>query len=204
MKDYDNSLVLLLQADEAVSFWAVDLLITSTEHVRYSNLDIDVYVGGNKFRSREFSVDPVNYTTDLSVDKMQLLFADQEQEMAAILGNYTIVNRECIIYLGAMDGFTPVVEEFFRGPVSAWDMDKEVEIIVSTEMVFWNKRALRLPGDICPWTLGDVECSYTGSETACNGTYDRCLVLGMEDSFGGARFLPSLEEKQIQWGKKSV
>jgi hypothetical protein len=46
-----------------------------------------------------------------------------------------------------------------------------------------------------------TECAYIGSETWCDQSYDRCSALGNADNFGGMRFIPSIAEKEIWWGK---
>jgi hypothetical protein len=46
-----------------------------------------------------------------------------------------------------------------------------------------------------------TECAYLGDETWCDQSYARCVTLGNSDNFGGFRFLPSLMEKDIWWGK---
>lgn len=46
-----------------------------------------------------------------------------------------------------------------------------------------------------------TECAYLGSEAWCDQSYARCCNLGNSGNFGGFRFLPSLMEKDIWWGR---
>jgi hypothetical protein len=46
-----------------------------------------------------------------------------------------------------------------------------------------------------------TECAYIGSETWCDQSYDRCLVLGNQLNFGGFRYLPACCEQELWWGK---
>lgn len=50
-------------------------------------------------------------------------------------------------------------------------------------------------------TLYEVtECAYIGSELWCDQSYERCLALGNTLNYGGFRFAPAMQEKQVWWG----
>ena len=204
MRDFDNSHLARISVEEATVFWLVDLEIASGSNQYFSTLDIDTLYDGNLYRSFDFRVNAISYSLSMAVDKVRLDFANVNMEMAAILLNNSIKKRPCIIYLGAMDGMTPLVEAVFYGIVSEWNMDEKIaDVQIVNEFVFWNKKSLRLPSDLCQWPFKSSECGYSGAETICNGTYTRCQALGNTAQFGGDRFLPALEEKEIWWGKKS-
>jgi len=206
MRDFDNSYLLQLSAEEATVFWLVDMEISGTTHQYFCSLDLDILYDGNLYQSFEFKVNPISYSLSMAVDKVELNFANVDLIMSSILLNNAVKKRPIILYLGAMDGMTPLVEAVFYGIVSEWDADeKQAEIQIVNEFIFWNKKTLRLPSDLCQWPFKDsAECGYTGSETQCNKTYARCSELGNSDQFGGCRFMPALEEKEIFWGRKSI
>jgi len=55
--------------------------------------------------------------------------------------------------------------------------------------------------DVFVYDIAINQCLYAGGETWCDRTYARCLVLGNTDNFGGFRWLPSIIDKEIWWGR---
>jgi hypothetical protein len=55
-----------------------------------------------------------------------------------------------------------------------------------------------------PWTEMDWylqgTCRYTGAETWCDFSWERCLALGNTIHFEGRRWLTDLQDKKIWWG----
>ena len=206
MKDFDNSFLTLITAEQATTFWCVDLQIDAITHQYFTSLDIDIVHDGDLYQSSEFDVRPVNYGMNLAVDKIDLEFGNVDLTMSATLLNNTITGQPCIIYAGAVDNtdMSMVIEEVFRGLASEWTLDeKKARISIVDEFIFWNKKSLRKPDALCAWEFKGTECGYSGSATQCNRTYARCVVLGNSDSFGGFRFFPATEEKEVWWGKTS-
>ena len=96
------------------------------------------------------------------------------------------------------------IQEFIRGIVGGWELegDGKCRINITNEMVLWNKKCLRPQSSSCPWTFKGVECTYAGSESWCDQSYARCVSLSNQIHFGGERFMPSIIEKEIWWGRQ--
>jgi len=102
------------------------------------------------------------------------------------------------------------IQEFVRGIVGGWELydDNKAKINITNEMVLWNKKCLRPQSSSCPWTFtttGATECGYVFTEfggTWCDQSYERCKVLNNTNHFGGERFLPSVIEKEVWWGRQ--
>jgi len=125
MKDFDNSLLVQMAAEQALFFWLVNMEISDSLNQYYTTLDIDVFCDSNLYQSAEFEVRPVNYSMDMAVDKLQLDFANVDLTMSATPLNNTVTNRPVIVLLGTLVDSVPVVEEVFRGVVSAWELDEK-------------------------------------------------------------------------------
>lgn len=97
-------------------------------------------------------------------------------------------------------------QEYMRGFVSSWELSSDNKAIISikNEFVLWQKKALRIQQSSCPWPFRGLECGYSGSEMVCNKTFGKCLALGNNNNFGGFRFLPSIMEKEIWWGRNQT
>jgi hypothetical protein len=204
MKDLDNDFAQLLQAEEGTLFYLLEMDISDTITERYTSLDIDLYRGGVRFISKEFSIDDISMTAGTSVDRMKFKIADADQQMSALLLNNEVRGRAAKVYLGGLVNYEPVSVGVFWGVVSAWELQNDqADITITDEWIFWNKKTLRQQGEMCPWAFKENECLYSGTETECNKTPERCKELGqLNISFGGFRFVPAMEEKEIVWGRK--
>ncbi len=203
MKDFDNSLIAQIESEESVTFWLVDLVVDGSTVQYYSTLDINIVSGGHTYLPYEFEVQPMNYGGDMSVDRINLDFANVDIGFSAILLNNNIQGNECIISLGVHTGSAFVVEEVYRGIINEWEFNEQTaKILIVSEFVYWNKKTLRKPGVLCSWIFKGTECGYTGAQTECNKTYERCVALSRTDYFGGFRFFPAIEEREVWWGKR--
>jgi hypothetical protein len=90
----------------------------------------------------------------------------------------------------------------FTGIIGEYEIqgDKLIKLTLNSELILWNKKALRNHAATCQWTFKGSECGYGGSGT-CDLSYDSCVALGNQNYFGGFRFLPAIEEKDIWWGR---
>jgi phage-related protein len=94
------------------------------------------------------------------------------------------------------------VENMFSGMISHWRMTNNVLYLETVNhLVWWNKRTLRQTTGDCRWDFKGTECGYGGGTTSCDRTYANCLTLSNSDNFGGFRFLPSVQELDIWWGR---
>jgi len=91
----------------------------------------------------------------------------------------------------------------FSGEIDDWTMTEgRLEITVASQFARWSRKTFRTHSSSCRWLVfKGPECGYSGPETWCDRSYDRCVQLGNQDNFGGFRWLPSLEQKNIWWGQ---
>lgn len=202
MKSFDSNITAELAKEVAAIFFFAELQFAST--YRYTDCDIDMYHGGNKYDHFPFSMGNVVNSAGMSVDSLELNFSNVSLAMSSIVLGEDIKNKTCILSFFMVNASYSIiaVEELFRGRVGDWDLTEgDCRIKLVNEFVFWSKRTLRTCQASCPWTFKLTECTYSGGETWCDQSYDRCLALSNTDSFGGFRFLPSIEEKNIWWGR---
>lgn len=203
MKDFDNSYLTQIELDEATTFMMVEMDVSDSLTLRHTTLDINVIHDSNKFLSEEFSISGINQSAGTSVDRVKLTYRNIDLSFSSILLNNSVKGRTVVIYEGALDGYTPIVEKVYEGIILTWDIDaKNAVITLSNEMMFWKKKTLRYPSVTCRWDFKGIECGYTGSETLCGKAYENCQAYGNTDNFGGFRFLKSLEERKIYWGRQ--
>jgi len=202
LKSFDSNITAELAKEIAAIFFFVEFQFAST--YRYTDCDIDMYYGGNKYDHFPFSIGNVANSAGMSVDSLELDFANVNLIMSSILLGEDVAGKPCILSFFMVDSNYTIIEaeELFRGLVGEWDLTEgEARIKLVNEFILWSKRTLRTCQASCPWEFKGTECTYSGAETWCDQSYDRCVVLANTDSFGGFRFLPSLEEKKIWWGR---
>lgn len=202
MKSFDSNITAELAKEIAAVFFFAELQFAST--YRYTECDVDMYYGGNKYDSFPFKIGNVVNSAGMSVDSLELDFSNVSLAMSSILLGEDITGKTGIISFFCVNSNYVVIEaeELFRGVVADWDLsESKCRIKLVNEFVFWSKNTLRTAQASCRWTFKGTECTYSGAETWCDQSYDRCQALSNTDSFGGFRFLPSIEEKNIWWGR---
>ncbi len=91
----------------------------------------------------------------------------------------------------------------FEGTIDSWHLDEEkLNFTIVSLFVQWAQKTLQRHAPSCRWKVfGGTECGYVGGETECDRSYARCLELANTDNFGGFRWLPSIVDKEIWWGR---
>lgn len=103
--------------------------------------------------------------------------------------------------VGLLEIIPPVTT--FRGEIGQWQFDEsKVSMTLTNQFAQWNQKTLRMQSSSCSWPqFKGTECGYTGAATSCDRTYARCEQLSNTANFGGERWLPSIEDKEVWWGR---
>lgn len=189
---------------DAFSFFLM-LKIGLSAALRFTDADVPLYYDGEKYEPRNFTFNDLSIAAALSVDRLTIEIDTTDGVVGAALLSEDARNREVFAYVGAnvKSSGNQIVEEFFRGRLDSWELKGNTTAAIEAvnELIFWNKKALRIQSSTCPWEFKGTECGYSGAETWCDQSYERCAALANADNFGGFRFLPSIAEKEIWWGR---
>jgi len=229
MKTFDSAIVSEIAKENLKPFFMIELQLDTT--VRWNDIDIDVYDDDeNKFSPVAFSFGSIVGSSNMSVESIDIEVDDTNQAVSAMLLGEDVRNKIAIMSFGvlisptvwdyfdsildfdALTNFDQMVvagsieyQELFRGIIGEWELyeDNKAKITITSEMVLWNKKCLRPQTSSCPWAFKGTsgECGYTGAETLCDQSYDRCLALANTDNYGGDRFLPAIVSREIWWGR---
>jgi hypothetical protein len=208
-------------------FFMLELQFTAT--FRFTETDIDIYHEGEQFYSRTFRFDNLTGSSALSVVNLDIDIDDTDQTLSAILCGEDIRNKTAILYLGVianhevagaewesgiswesgvlwMPSYTAkvqIIEEFMRYIVGGWELreDSLARLSLTNELILWNKNCLRNQSASCQWVFKGTECGYTGEQTWCDQSYERCRELNNEINYIGNRFLPALIKSELWWGR---
>ena len=209
MKTFDANISAELAKESFQPYWLLD--IATTTPMRYTDLDLGTYHGGNLYVSRGMKIGNITSGATVSAEKVEIELDDADQVITAFLLNEDVRNKAASLYFGVIartavgleTQLSRHVQEVWRGFVSGWELGGEADcrITLTHEFVLWNKEPLRTQSPSCQWTFKGTECGYDGAAGWCDKSYDRCKKLKNQASFGGFRFLPEIAEKEIWWGR---
>lgn len=155
---------------------------------------------------RGFKYDAIHYSMDNVVDQVRIVLDNTDDYLTWYFTGGTPRGSDVTLKQTVLDSDdVPIgAATAFKGTIDAWDMKEgEIEIIVSSELYNWNQRSLALHSASCRWKkFKGTECGYSGSAAWCDRTYARCETLGNAANFGGFRWLPSIKDKEIWWGRE--
>ena len=211
MRNFDADILTEINRENFRFFFLLELIFTTTW--RFNDIDINIYRGSDLFVPRAFTFGSLTGSANFSVESLDIDIDDTDQAMSGVLNGEDVRNKIAIIYFGtiALDTYEFVIQEFTRGIVGGWELfdDNKSRINLTCETILWNKKSLRPQSSSCPWAFtmtGATECGYVipaefGGDW-CDQSYERCVALGNQAHFGGDRFLPSIVEKEVWWGRQ--
>jgi len=182
----------------------VELYFSSTLYI--TDCDVDLFYDDTLYQSRGFSFPSAEFSLSPRIDQVTLEFDNVELEFSSIALNQEIRGKKAIIKQAALQAPAKVVavSTFFMGVVDSCRIrDQRASMNVANPWVYWKRKTPRRSHQsTCPWQFKHNEtCRYSGTEEWCDQTYARCAVLGNTVNFGGFRWLPSLINKKLYWGR---
>lgn len=175
----------------------------------YTDADVEVVYNEVVYKPTSFTIGNFSYSSGSKVDSLQITFDNVSLLPVSIFLNKEQRGRTAVVRFCALDSEGRVIGayEVFRGFINKIEIREQAEtstaeIEITHELATWNKSTLRVMTYRCPWRFKDSNCGYTGAETWCDKTYQRCQALGNTANFGGFPHLAEIEEKEIWWGRK--
>jgi hypothetical protein len=206
MRDIDSNILAELAKQELRPFLLFDMEINST-HYRYTDCDVPIIFDSNTYSPRGFSFDRVNYGAHFIVDSVEIALDNLDSVMTSIFVGGTPQGSPVKLELVVLDSSYAIIGSasvtVFEGEIDSWDLDEEkLAITVTSIFSQWSQRTLSKHSASCRWKkFKGTECGYSGGETWCDRTYARCVALANTANFGGFRWLPSIIDKEIWWGR---
>jgi hypothetical protein len=206
MRSVDSNIVDAWQSEELRPFHLLYLNIDSTDY-RYTDCDVPIAVGGNLYDPRGFRAESVTYSLNKIVDQIQLSIDNLDDTFTSPFVGGTPQGSTVIldgVVLGSDYqplGSTSIT--LFEGTIDQWGLSVDkLEITVSSLFSQWKQKTQARQSASCRWKkFKGTECGYSGAATWCDRTYTRCQALGNTANFGGERFLPSIVDRVVWWGR---
>jgi hypothetical protein len=211
MKNLETDVQQLLQDLEVIEFQSIEFSVSGQDFY-FTNCEMPLKVDDtNLYDSRAFSQISAKYSSRSVVDSTSLKIDNADDYLTPFFiadepeGNQMIVRRFWMSGDPTSGYFTMVTDPIiiFDGNIDSWtSSDGEISIKLKSEFNQWNQITLRIQSSSCPWKVfKGTECQYAGSETWCDRTYTRCVALANTANFGGERWVASIIDKVIWWGR---
>ena len=156
-------------------------------------------------------MEPSGYTYSLGkiVDQATIQIDNTDDDMTGDFVGLDVQGSDVEItgvYLDANGAIVGTPITLFAGEVDDWSLvEGAANITIVSQFSQWNLRTFSQAQSACRWKkFKGTRCGYAGGETWCDRGWNRCNNLGNTANFGGARWLPSIEGKEIWWGRVSL
>ncbi len=204
MRNYDPDYAAELVKEVLGDFWCVEFQFATPASI--TTLDVPVQANGRTYEPQDFNFDSIALAAAFSVDKVTIELDNAGLKWSSLFLNDDVRNKTVVVSHGVRLAGPPrsvVVQPIFTGFVDGWEIagDRAARITIVNELVLWSRETMRLSGSSCPWAFKGEECGYAGGGDWCDQSYERCVALGNTISFEGNRFINSLLEKKIWWGR---
>jgi hypothetical protein len=211
MRDIDSSITAELSASQLSPFHLLDFTIGDTTY-RYTDFQVDLLIDSlapnDMYESHSWEFGGANYSVGTIVDDSSIKLLNINQQFTSLFIEQDIQGSECNIWGGVMDidGVIIGVYKIFSGEIDEWTVDEEeLNFTVISELYQWTQTTTKKHSSSCRWRkFKGLECQYSGADIECDRSYSRCSSLANTDNFGGFRWLPEIEDKEIWWGRKQL
>jgi len=165
-------------------------------------------LSGARFEPRGFHHDGARYSLGRVVDKITLEIDNIDQTLSTEFIGGTpqgaaVSLKEIVLNSNYMAIGDPIT--WFSGTIDDWEGEEgRLRITIVGPNFAWSRRTVGRHPSSCRWRVfGGTECAYAGAAPFCDRSFTRCAALGNTNEFGGFRWLPSIENKELVWGRKA-
>lgn len=156
------------------------------------------------YSPRGFKFEGVKYSIGNVVDSATIIIDNRDQVMTSIFVDGVIQDNDANISIAVLDehGKQISIVNIFNGQSDSWTLDEgQIRLTISTDFARWARKTVSYHSSSCRWKeFKGTECQYSGLETWCDRSYSRCVTLVNTDNFGGFRWLPDFENRELFWG----
>ncbi len=214
MKNLTEEYLQEMQALETVEFQAVKFTIGGFDF-RFTDCEVAQLLeesGGDElYESRAFTQVGGKYSAGDVVASASIKIDNADEYLTQFFvggtpqGSPIEVWRYWLIGAQSHGAYQPPTAPLliFNGNIDEWSMeDGQLSIKMKSEFSQWNQITLRIQSSSCSWKVfKGTECQYAGPESWCDRTYTRCVALTNTANFGGERWVASIIDKVIWWGR---
>jgi len=175
--------------------------------LRYTNCDVPLAYQGNEYAPRRFTIPELQYSMESGIDKigMEIDVADRDPSLLVEFVGGAPGDTTVHVYLQVLNDYMQAISTatLFSGKIDSFSHNTQVLTVeVSSFHSLWNKRTMEISTPTCRRNFKQIDCGYAGAATWCDRSWNRCLNLNNTARFNGFRFIPSLSDRDLWWGKE--
>lgn len=161
----------------------------------FAGYDEDVVFSGVTYTRFPISHEFIAENTKGETNQLKVNVANVNRVIQNYLEAYDIRGKKLtvtMVWADKLDDPNSFIEDSYY--VDAYGANAEAAEFICSDK--FNIMRLELPArkywrNYCSWKFKSPECGYSGSETSCNKTFQRCGVLANRVRFGGFPSIPS-------------
>ena len=161
----------------------------------------------NVYSPLGFKFTNIRYSINNIVDKVDIEIDNLDQVQTAIFVGGTPQGSDVVLSLVVLDADLKIVNgsavTLFEGEIDTWKLnERKLTVTVTSIFYNWGQRTLSKHSPSCRWkAFKGTECAYAGGVATCDRTYAKCVTLANTTNYGGFRWLPSIVDREIWWGR---
>jgi hypothetical protein len=208
MRVVDSTILAQLRAENFRPFIIFAMTVGATTY-RRTDCDVPVTVGGYTYTPHGIKISSVKYSLSSIVDEITVDADNIDSYFGAVvMGSSSYGAPVTVSYVFMSPGGVSVYGNtsflIFVGTLDSWTMSEgSVRMSIVSLFYQWSQTTLMRHSGSCRWKVfKGTDCAYAGAQTACDRTYDRCTTLANTTNYGGFRWLPDIELKEVWWGRQ--
>jgi len=208
MRNYSTQITDQLAGEEFKPFYVLSMTISGTTY-RYTDCQVPIYFNSNVYTSIGLGAINVAYSINNVVDRINIEIDNIDSAMTGLFVGGTPTGSAAQLEQVVLNSDNNVIGDvsvvLFQGEIDKWGIDEDIlKVTLVSQFVRWQQVTFSPHSASCRWkAFKSTECDYAGGSTWCDRTYTRCIALANSTNFGGFRWLPSLQNIDIEWGGES-
>jgi len=188
-------------ANKPIFLYEVEDFDGQDNSLLFAAYEDDVVFNGKTYLKFPIVHESTTENTSGEIDTVLVRVANVSQFIQNKLESYDLRGKKAIItqvFSNLLDDSLNKFEQTFY--IDSYTATQEVVEFTCTSK--FDLMKLELPArkfwrTFCTWKFKSTECGYSGAETSCNKTFQKCKLLANEERFGG---FPSIPSKHIYVG----
>ena len=202
MKTLPPALLSAFGSQQYIPTLLVDLDI-SIHKFRFTTWSTSIYYNSTLYIPRGFELVGLPTTAGEVATRISLVFDDVDRALNSTIRKFGTKEDPVLLYVASLTNIGKVdgtAYNFFKGVIDNWDNDPKTLSLDGVVKIGkqLNRSTTAKFSPPCRWRqFKGTECQYSGPESECERSYDKCKSLSNTVNFGGQRFVPSLVNRRI-------
>jgi len=168
------------------------------DDLRFAEYDSDVTYQGDVYSKFPLTHENISENTQGEIDHVTVTISNISRLIQGYLESYDLRGKKVIIrkvwanHLADTNAYTDSI--YYIDSYVADESNVVFTLSSKFDVLDLELPARRYSRNYCSWKFKSVECGYTGVETSCNKTLQRCRELSNQIRFGG---FPSIPTRRI-------